>query len=164
MPNDAPEAEDSPSVTGADVTAHHQLTRHFELVAHELLRMSAQILSVCPELRDAHGCRCRQHRIPRCASRLGETLSEVVHTCERHLEHEQALLRANGLHALRPGLWWQHLRDHAEFMSRLHRIADAVEHVPTPQSMAEVLALFDEFWLQHCHARHPLDLEAVSGG
>ncbi|MCB1894741.1 MAG: hypothetical protein H6945_04290 [Zoogloeaceae bacterium] len=163
MPTDAPAPPDSPSETGADGAARHQLTRHFERVAQALLRMSAQILSVCPELRDEHGCHCRRHHNPRCASRLVETLAEVVRTCERHLEHEQALLRANGLHTLQPGLWWQHLRDHADFMCHLHRIADAVEHVPTPQSMAEVLALFDQFWLEHCHARHPADLEVVRG-
>ena len=94
MPTDAPAPPDSPSETGADGAARHQLTRHFERVAQALLRMSAQILSVCPELRDEHGCHCRRHHNPRCASRLVETLAEVVRTCERHLEHEQALLTA----------------------------------------------------------------------
>lgn len=125
------------------------LAAHFEQEAREFIRISARLLGICPSHDRPDDCHCRQRASRHCNTRLAETLESIVHFCEQHFAHEEHLMREAGLQRRDPALWWAHARDHADFMARLHEIVDVIEHAPAFRSIADLVGLFERFWLDH---------------
>ncbi len=129
--------------------ASHTLLALLEEEAQAFLGMAARLQGICPSHHDPAGCGCRQSPSSRCTNRLRETAATIVQFCEDHFAAEERLLRKAGLHASDPALWWAHARDHADFLARLHRCIEVIEHTPAFRTITELIVLFERFWLAH---------------
>ncbi|MCB1889322.1 MAG: hypothetical protein KDH20_17070 [Rhodocyclaceae bacterium] len=130
-------------------TASQALLDLLEEEAKTFLGISARLQGICPSHHAPERCHCRNGPSSRCTHRLVETAEAIVQFCEEHFAAEERLLRHAGLHASHPAQWWSHARDHADFLARLHRCVEVVEHAAPFHAIADLVSLFERFWLAH---------------
>lgn len=116
------------------------------------LHSAARLIGACPHHETPADCPRHNRPSHRCESALSEAIFAVVEFAETHFAAEERMMRAAGLDRMRE-LWASHTEDHAEFMARLHKIAERVDRAPACELTASAVNLIEGFWLNH-HVDH----------